>query len=121
MLGENETIKIINAPQQVVAAASGDYLPKEGDESKPEFHAGWRFWEPKSVPDLAEQLKDTKAKVVKMIEGLGTTIYQGMELDEISVGLSVSIEGSIGIASAGAESSIELKFKIIHASTAATG
>ena len=34
------------------------------------------------------------------------------ELDEVSIGLAVSIDGSIGIASAGAEASIELTYKI---------
>jgi hypothetical protein len=35
-----------------------------------------------------------------------------MKLDEVTIGLSISVEGDIGIARAGAEASIELRFKV---------
>lgn len=61
---------------------------------------------------MAAELERTKEKVAQLVKTLAGTVAEGLELDEVSVGLAISLEGSIGIASAGAQASINLSFQI---------
>lgn len=61
---------------------------------------------------LEECMKD----VHDMLKDLKQDAISGWELDKLSVSLAVSAEGSIGIATAGVETSIELGFSRIKPS-----
>jgi hypothetical protein len=50
-------------------------------------------------------------QVKNLLEQVPLKTLQGWDLDEISVSLAISAEGSVGIATAGAEASIEATFK----------
>ena len=63
---------------------------------------------------LTAQIEELQGKIATVVTSLTQSVAQNAELDEVSVGLAVSIDGDIGIASAGAEASIELTFKVKH-------
>ena len=108
-------IKIINAPAAVVKSGAPEHLPREGEEGpEAEEHAGWAFFTRKPVQDLTAQIDELREKLALIVTSLSKVVTQDTELDEVSIGLAVSIDGSIGIASAGAEASIELRYKIKH-------
>jgi hypothetical protein len=98
-----------------VKGVAPGYLPREGEEGpKPQEHAGWAFFTKKPVEDLTAQIDELRGKIATIVMSLSKVVSQNAELDEVSIGLAVSIDGSIGIASAGAEASIELTYKIKH-------
>jgi len=110
MVDDKDTIKIINAPPPGPVEA-GNYLPSDGEDRQVP-QAGWNPFSRKRVEDLAAELERTKEKVAHLVKSLAGTVAEGLELEEVSVGLAISIEGDIGIASAGAEASVELTFKV---------
>jgi hypothetical protein len=115
MASSSNEIKIINAPPAPFKGAPADYLPsEEGPGLKPEDHFGFAFFNKKPVEHLTAQVDELRDKISTLVTSLGKSIAANAELDEISVGLAVSIDGDIGIASAGAEASIELTFKVKH-------
>ena len=59
---------------------------------------------------LKKNLEKTIKKVAETLIDVGDSISDNWKLDGISVGLSISAEGSIGIATAGVETSIEVSF-----------
>jgi hypothetical protein len=108
-------IKIINAPQAVTTVQPTEYLPrpkKRGPKAEEQF--GWAFFTNKPVKHLTDQIDELKGKIAIVVKSLAQSVAENSELDEISVGLAVSVNGDIGIASAGAEASIELTFKVKH-------
>ena len=108
-------IKIINAPQLPLKGAPVDYLPPEEERGlKPEDQFGFAFFTKKPVEHLTAQIDELRDKIATLVTSLGKSIAGNAELNEVSVGLAVSIDGDIGIASAGAEASIELTFKVKH-------
>jgi hypothetical protein len=115
MAPSSNDIKIINAPPQPFKGAPLAYVPSEEEPAlKPEDHFGFAFFTKKPVEHLTAQVDELRDKIAKLVTSLGKSIASNAELDEISVGLAVSIDGDIGIASAGAEASIELTFKVKH-------
>jgi hypothetical protein len=111
----SDTIKIINAPRVVNAVQPSDYLPRpEESGPKAEEQFGWAFFTNKPVQHLTDQIDELRGKIATVVKSLAQSITDNAELDEISIGLAVSIDGDIGIASAGAEASIELTFKVKH-------
>jgi len=108
-------IKIINAPQVVAPVQSVEHLQrpeKRGPKAEEQF--GWAFFTNKPVKNLTDQIDELKGKIATVVKSLAQSVADNAELDEISVGLAVSINGDIGIASASAEASIELTFKVKH-------
>jgi hypothetical protein len=57
-----------------------------------------------------QKLESTLAEARELLGNIQTQQYKGWELEEVTFGLAVSAEGSIGFATAGIESTIELKF-----------
>jgi hypothetical protein len=111
----SNTIKIINAPQAVTAVQPIEHLPrskKPGPKAEQQF--AWAFFTNKPVKLLTDQIDELKGKIAIVVKSLAQSVADNAELDEISVGLAVSVDGDIGIASAGAEASIELTFKVKH-------
>jgi Flp pilus assembly secretin CpaC len=108
---EKNEITIISAPQLIAPVQSADYLPrtkKLGPQSEEQF--GFKFSSKKPVKYLTDQIDDLKGKIALVVKSLAQSVTDNAELDEITVGLAVSVEGDIGIASAGAEASIEMTF-----------
>jgi riboflavin biosynthesis pyrimidine reductase len=63
------------------------------------------------VKDLTDQIDELHHEIATIVTSLSTALTQNAKLDEINVGLAVSIDGSIGIASAGTELGIKLTYK----------
>jgi hypothetical protein len=59
---------------------------------------------------LSENLKSTLSQVDKILSIVGKTLTSEWKVESIAVGLSITAEGSIGIATAGVETSIEISF-----------
>jgi hypothetical protein len=110
-LKEEETILLILPPTAVASAApppqSG--LPRTGPKGE-QLQSG--FWTRISVDKLKGQITEMQDKITSLIDEFAKHQAPGMKLDEVTIGLSISVEGDIGIASAGAEASIELSFKV---------
>lgn len=66
--------------------------------------------EPKPAKDMAAELNKITGQIEKLIAVVKTSPVGDMRLDGIEVGLAISAEGSIGIATAGVEASITLSF-----------
>jgi len=64
-----------------------------------------------SSDKLEKELKELVSRLENMFESLRIMKPDGWTMDGIGVSLAVSIEGSIGIVTAGAEAGIELTFK----------
>lgn len=96
-------IKIINAPAAIVKGADPEYLPREGEGPAAQQHLAWTFFTKKPVQDLTAQIDELRGKIATIVTSLSKVVSQNAELDEVSIGLAVSIDGNIGIASAGAE------------------
>jgi hypothetical protein len=110
-------IKIINAPQIITRDKDKavDHLPVEDELGlQAEEHFGFAFFTKKPVEHLTAQIEELKGKIGTVVTSLSQSFAENAELDEVSIGLAVSIDGDIGIASAGAEASIELTFKVKH-------
>ena len=60
--------------------------------------------------DFATELEKVMGQVQAAARSLRAEV-EGYEADEISIGLAVSGEGDIGVATAGVEASIEVTFK----------
>jgi hypothetical protein len=115
MADSSDLIKIISGPPAVAAVKAPDYLPSEGEPGlTPEEHFGFAFFTNKPVKHLTDQIEELKGKIGTVVESLTHSFSQKAELEEVTIGLAVSVDGDIGIASAGAEASIELTFKIKH-------
>jgi hypothetical protein len=99
----------------MAAVQSSEHLPwrkKSGPQAEEQF--GFKFSSKKPVKYLTDQIDELKGKIAIVVKSLAQSVADNAELDEVTVGLAVSIEGDIGIASAGAEASIELTFKVKH-------
>ncbi|HUS89366.1 MAG TPA: hypothetical protein VMW91_08385 [Desulfosporosinus sp.] len=59
---------------------------------------------------LRTQLEERINQVGEILNQLGQNITEGWELNTVNVGLGISTEGSIGIASAGVEATIQVEF-----------
>lgn len=113
MFSNHGEIKIINSPAPAVRAVAADHLPREGEEGpQAEEHFGWPSFTKKPVQDLAAQIAELQDKIASIVTSASKAVTQNAVLDEVTVGLAVSIDGNIGIASAGAEASIELTYKV---------
>jgi hypothetical protein len=110
----SDRIKIILPPPQLPPASSAGTRP-EGSaslprESKEEMHFG--FWKNGSVKKIGDQLVELQGQIMEMVGGITKKVSGNLQLEEVTVGLAISIDGDIGIVSAGAEASIELAFKV---------
>jgi hypothetical protein len=115
-------IKIINGPAPVVGetAPSRTVTPDHpAGHGTPEEHFKWPFSVKKPVTELTKEIAKLKSQIGTIVGSLAQLGITGAELHEVTVGLAVSIEGDIGIASAGAEASIELAFTILRTDPAA--
>ena len=112
-------IKIINGPALAVRAAPA-HLPREGEEEpEAEERFGWGFFTKKPVQELTTQIDELRDKIAEIVASVSKVVAQNAILEEVTIGLAVSIDGSIGIASAGAEVGIELTYKMHHEQPAA--
>ncbi|HEV2349290.1 MAG TPA: hypothetical protein VG028_05520 [Terriglobia bacterium] len=110
---DKSTIKIISGPPPTPAGAEPESLPREGEfPGVAEEHLRWPHFTSKPVKQLTDEIANLKGQLAVIVQHLAQSVVDNATLDEISVGLAVSLEGDIGIASAGAEASIELKFKV---------
>ncbi len=66
---------------------------------------------PKEVEQLDEKLNKIIAQLRKVLGEIEKSSVGSMQLKSVEVGLAVSAEGSIGIATAGVETSITLSFE----------
>jgi len=115
MSPNNGEIKIINGPAPAVRPVTPEHLPREGEEGPGgEQHFGSAFFTKKPVQDLTNQIVELRDKIAEIVASVSTSVPQNTLLDEVTVGLAVSMDGSIGIAGAGAEASIELTYKVKH-------
>lgn len=96
-------------PLVVAPALAPTTLPREG-VTQERLQSG--FWTNISLSKLKAQISDLQAKIGPVLTDLSKSVADNMELDEVVLGLAISVEGDIGIASAGAEATIELTFKI---------
>jgi hypothetical protein len=112
MTDPNDEIKIIGPPPAVVADAAAGPLAREGEPESGEEHSLWRPFKSKPVQEIGAQLAKVKEQVGVIVEGLSKSMSDKVELKEITVGLALTIEGDIGIASAGVEASIELTYDV---------
>jgi hypothetical protein len=62
------------------------------------------------VDSMKQDFEKCLEQVNKIISNLKTNTVLGWEADSVTVGLAVSAEGSIGIATVGAEATIEIEF-----------
>ena len=112
---ETNMIKIIAGPLPAVPAEDLDYLPTEGEEAQHGTeHSVLTLFSKTPVERLTEQIEALRGQLGSLVRSLSHSFSENTELDEITIGLAVSLDGDIGIASAGAEASIELMFKIKH-------
>jgi hypothetical protein len=63
-----------------------------------------------SLSDIEKRLGKLQEQIDCVLEAVSTRDVQGMRLTEVSVGLAVTGEGSIGVATIGAEASITLTY-----------
>ncbi len=66
---------------------------------------------PKDTGQLDKKLAETIAQLQEVIGEIEKSSVGSMQLKSVEVGLAVSAEGSIGIATAGVETSITLSFE----------
>ncbi len=115
MSQEANTITIIAGPQPVLPAQPLDYLPPEGEGAPHGEEQGLpSFMTKKPIEKLTGQIEALRGQLGTLVKSLAQSVSEDTELEEITIGLAVSVEGDIGIASAGAEASIELMFKVKH-------
>lgn len=116
MANGKDEIKIITGPPATALASKPeDILPREGVSPKEEDHFNLpkiKFFTKKPVEQITNQIEELKGTISKVVTTLSQCVVEKTELDEVTVGLAVSVEGDVGIASAGAEVSIELTYKI---------
>ena len=106
----DDTIRLI-LPRRAPAIASGPptALPRDKPPSE-QLQAG--LWTRISVEKLKTQITELQGKLAGVVVQFARTPAEGMTLEEVKIGLSISIDGDIDIASAGAEASIELSYKV---------
>lgn len=100
----------------IVAATieQGDALAK--DREGGETHGMKEFFQRKAseikidADELKRNIEETINKITDTLKDVGQTVSDNWKLDSISIGLSISAEGSVGIATAGVETSIEVSF-----------
>jgi hypothetical protein len=63
------------------------------------------------IDTLKKNLDDTLSGVSQLFSDLQQKAVAGWELEVVTVSLSISAEGSIGIATAGVEAGIEVSFR----------
>jgi hypothetical protein len=90
----------------------------EGDEFQPQSVAGFmrRLMGKAEKVDLAEvraQLEDVQKEVDQLLSGIYESTIGAMHLAQVQVSLTVTAEGSIGIATVGAQASIALVYERI--------
>jgi hypothetical protein len=115
MSSANQEIKIIGPSGFVTSVQSLGHLPLDTEGLGPEQHSLRSFFTKKSVSHLESEVDDLIGKLnglVRRFASVAISEADKVELDEITIGLALSVEGDIGLASAGAEASIELKFKL---------
>ena len=60
---------------------------------------------------LKNNLQNCIEQVGSVLSNLGDSITEGWEFDGVSVGLAINAEGSVGIATVGVETTVEVNFK----------
>lgn len=106
-----------NDPNQItliIPASSGQTSESE-DRAGGQLH-GMQEWIPRLTSaaikseELGKNLKSTLSQVDKILASVEKTLRSEWKVESIAVGLSITAEGSIGIATAGVETSIEISF-----------
>ena len=59
---------------------------------------------------LSDNLQNCLGQVGSVLSSLGEGIAEGWELEGVSVGLAINAEGSVGIATVGVETAVEVNF-----------
>lgn len=107
-----------NTPQKIKLIVSGEAEreTQTKDRAGGETH-GLTDWAKQKASEIeidAEKLKkniqETLGSIDHVLREVAHDFSDNWDLDSISVGLSVSAEGSVGIATAGVETSIEVSF-----------
>ena len=72
-------------------------------------------WTSKTIPEdvLQQNLQKCMHQLRDLLKQAPRKTLEGWDVEEISISLAISAEGSVGIATAGAETSIEVTFKRI--------
>jgi hypothetical protein len=107
-------IKIIGPSKPTPIVEQTSHLPREGEKPDETYEEqfGWVFFNKKSISHLEDEADQIAKKLNGLVTRFANVVADKGKLEEITIGLAISIEGDIGLASAGAEASIELKFKI---------
>jgi hypothetical protein len=110
----DQEIKIIGPAKPTPVVEQTSHLPREGENPDETYEEqfGWAFFNKKSISHLEDEADQIAKKLNGLVTRFANVVADKGKLDEITIGLAISIEGDIGLASAGAEASIELKFKI---------
>ena len=61
------------------------------------------------VGDLARNIEQSMGQVDEILSRVGPVVSDTWEIKSVSVGLSINTDGSVGIAAAGLESSLQVK------------
>ncbi len=103
----NQQIKIITAPAAVPTAP----VDRMGGEAQGLVSKSMaKGFKNLAVEDFEKGISEAMTSVRNMAERL-KSIAGDFETDEITIGIAVSADGDIGIASAGVEATIEVKLK----------
>jgi hypothetical protein len=101
----------------IIVAATSEQKSIGGDRAGGKEHGMKEFIQRKAnetieidVDELKSNIEETISKIAGTLHDVGQTVSDNWKLDGISIGLSLSAEGSVGIATAGVETSIEVSF-----------
>jgi hypothetical protein len=65
----------------------------------------------RKLSEIGENLNECMEQVQELLNQLRQKTIESWELDGVTVGFAISAEGSIGVATAGVEASLEVTFK----------
>lgn len=88
------------------------HVDREGGETNANFiRKFFKNEEPVDIDKIKYNLDQCLDGIRDIMTDLKQRVLDGWQLDGVSISLAVSAEGSIGIATAGVEASIEVSFK----------
>ncbi|HEV3376450.1 MAG TPA: hypothetical protein VG126_04155 [Thermoleophilaceae bacterium] len=112
-----------NSSKKLTLIVADEVLAADHPESKPEDFEeqglpGFvkRVRAPKDV-DLApfqERLRSVQGQIDELLAAVTPSAVAGFRLNAVQIGLAISAEGSIGVATAGVEASMSLSFERVE-------
>ena len=100
----------------IIVAETGSQEGVGKDRAGGETHGIKEFFQKRATnieidaDELKRNIEETISKIAGTLHDVGQSVSDNWKLDGISIGMSISAEGSIGIATAGVETSIEVSF-----------